>query len=154
MAGRVASIGNPNFIQIHHGRLSINVPLGVFRGRSTMFREPDATEFWGTLVARYPWLTPGAIEEIKREAKDAMRSLIELEESSLAKARRLLEEGRPTQAMRLVTAYLGSNPHDADALQLKGRIHFALGESEEGYHSFAESRKAERPSRRRVARGR
>lgn len=147
-------MGNPNFIQIHHGHLVVNVPLRVFKGRTARFREPDAGEFFETLRSRYPWLTPGAIEEIKREAREAMRSLIELEECELDKAKRLLEEGRATQAMRLVTAYLRSNPHDADALQLKGRINFALGENEEGYRSFAEARKAEKPSGRKVARGR
>jgi len=148
MAGRVPSVSNPNFIQVHHGKLTINVPLQVFRGRSTMFREPEATKFLATLITRYPWLTPGATEEIKREAKEAMRSLIELEETRLARAKRLLEEGRPTQAMSIVSSYLEAHPIDADALQLKGRIHFAMGEKEEGYSAFSEARKAGRLNRR------
>ncbi len=148
MAERVAGTGNPNFISVNHGRLAINVPLSVFRGRSTRFREPEASAFFETLRSRYPWLTPGAIEEIKREARAAMRSLIELEEGELDRARRLLEEGKPTRAMSVVSAYLEANPDDPDALQLKGRIHFALGDKEEGYRSFAGARKAERPKRK------
>ncbi len=153
MAGSVASVGNPNFILVHHGRLAINVPVRIFRGRSTRFREPEAGQFFETLCSRYPWLTPGAIEVIKREAKEAMRSLIELEEGELDKARRALEERRPTQAMRLVSAYLEKHPDDADALQLEGMVHFALGEKDEGYRSFAAANRAERP-RRKTGKGR
>ncbi|MCX6651791.1 MAG: hypothetical protein NT137_00325 [Methanomassiliicoccales archaeon] len=149
---RIGSDGNPNFIQVQHGLLVINVPRSIFKRDTAVFREPQASDFMQTLVRRYPWLTPGAIEVIRTEAQETMRAIIELEEGSIRRAKRLLEERRPTAALGVLDEYLSRYKEDVDAWELKGKALFMLGESEEAFRCFARARKAMKtsgqPSRR------
>jgi len=149
---RIGSDGNPNFIQVQHGLLVINVPRSIFKGNTTVFREPPASDFMQTLMRRYPWLTPGAIEVIRTEAQETMRAIVELEEGAVRRGKRLLEERRPTAAIDVLDEYLSGHEEDVDAWELKGEALFMLGESEEAFRCFARARKAmktsSQPSRR------
>jgi hypothetical protein len=136
----VGSVGNPNFIFVHHGNMTINVPRAIFKGRTAKFQEPEAGSFFRILQQRYPWLTKGAIEVIKREAKASMMSVIEVEESPVDRASRLYVERQPTRAMVVIEDHLRRHPRDVDALHLKGRLLFDLGRREEAYHCFAMAR--------------
>ncbi len=140
MSDAVGSYGNPNFIFVHHGNMTINIPRTIFKGRTTEFNEPEAGSFFRILQQRYPWLTKGAIDVIKREAKASMLSVIEVEETPMERASRFYIERQPTKAMAVVEEHLRKHPSDADALQLKGRLLFDLGRKEEAFRCFAQAR--------------
>jgi len=140
VSGTVGSIGNPNFIFVRHGNMTINVPRAVFKGRTTEFKEPEASSFFRLLQQRYPWLSKGAIEVIKREAKASMLSVIEVEETSVERASRYYLDRQPTKAMAAIEQHLREHPRDPDALQLKGRLLFDFGKKEEAFRCFALAR--------------
>lgn len=140
MVIEVGSSGNPNFIEVRHGKMLISVPKSVFKGRSSVLVEKEAAAFRKVLGSRYPWLSSHAIDVIMEESRDTMESILEMERSEVEKARAALEAGRTAQALRTIESRLAEDPGDADAWCLRGEIMFRLGEREEGFRSFAKAR--------------
>jgi len=140
VAIEVGSSGNPNFIEVRHGRMLISVPKSMFKGRTSALVPGEAAVFKKRLASRYPWLSKYAIEVIVEEARRTMESLLEMERTEVEKARKLFDEGRGQSALKLVEESLDERPEDADAWYLKGEILFKLGDKEEGYKAFAQAR--------------
>lgn len=140
VAIEVGSDGNPNFIQVRHGKMLINVPKAIFKGRTSALVEGEVAVFKKRLASRYPWLSKYALEVILEEARRTMESILEMERTEVEKARILFAEGRLQRALRMVDERLRIDPQDSDAWYLKGEILFKLGEKEMGYQAFAKAR--------------
>jgi predicted Zn-dependent protease len=138
----VGSDGNPNFIQVRHGRMLINVPRKLFKGKRAEVVKAEADRFGRELRSRYPWLSENAVIVIFREARETMLSLIEMESGPVDIARTAFEDGRPAQALQILDKHLQLHPDDADAWHLRGVILMRLGNAEEGFKSLARSRSA------------
>ncbi len=138
----VGSDGNPNFIQVRHGRMLINVPRTLFKGKRAEFVKAEADRFGKELRSRYPWLSENAVIVILREARQTMLSLIEMESGSVDIARTAFEDGRPTEALQILDKHLQLRPDDSDAWHLRGVILMRLGNAEEGFRSLARSHSA------------
>jgi predicted Zn-dependent protease len=138
----IGSDGNPNFIQVRHGRMLINVPRTLFKGKRADFVKTEADRFGKELRSRYPWLSENAVIVILREARQTMLSLIEMESGPVDIARTAFEDGRPTQALQILDKHLQLHADDSDAWHLRGVILMRLGNAEEGFKSLARSRSA------------
>lgn len=136
----VGSSGNPNFIEVRHGRMLISVPRAIFKGRTSTLKEPEASEFRKILAKRYPWLTGNAIEVVMVEAQTTMESIIDMERGPVERARKLREQGRSAEALVLLEEHLEMEGTDPDAWYLKGEILFDLGNKDEGFRAFARAR--------------
>ncbi|MCU0862124.1 MAG: tetratricopeptide repeat protein [Methanomassiliicoccales archaeon] len=120
----MGSSGNPNFIEVRHGKMLISVPK----------------EFKAKLAARYPWLTKNAIEVVMQEAQETMESVLDMERGPVEKARARFQKGRHAEALALLEQHLAQHPRDRDAWYLKGEIYFKMNKDKEGYAAFAKAR--------------
>jgi hypothetical protein len=136
----VGSDGNPNFIQVRHGRMLINVPRTLFRGKRAEIMSAEADRFGKELRSRYPWLSENAVRVVLKEARQTMRSLIEMESGPVEIARTKFEDGHPTEALQMLDAHLQYHHEDANAWHLRGVILMRMGRAEEGFKSLARSR--------------
>jgi len=142
----VGSTGNPNFIQVHHGKMVINVPLSIFKGRTAAFKEPEASRFWEVLDGRYPWLNQNKLDVVKEETIRTMAALLDLESPSVERARKLFRQGKDDAALELMQEHLSKQPEDVDAIQLRGEIMLSRGNSEAGFREFSRARSLLRSS--------
>ncbi|HUL39109.1 MAG TPA: tetratricopeptide repeat protein [Methanomassiliicoccales archaeon] len=133
----VGSRGNPNFIEVRHGKLLIAVPCSIFKGRTSTLRPREADEFKKLLSARYPWLSANAIEVVMEEAQETMESLLSMERGAVERAEMLASEGRHAEALATLEQHLVQRPKDPDAWYLMGEIYFKLGRKDDGYRAFA-----------------
>ncbi len=140
MSIEVGSDGNPNFIQVRHGRMLISVPRTLFRGKRAEIVGAEAERFGRELRSRYPWLSENAVRVVLKEARDTMLSLIEMESGPVELARTKFEDGHPTEALRMLDAHLQKRQDDQDAWHLRGVILMRMGKAEEGFKSLARSR--------------
>jgi len=136
----VGSSGNPNFIEVRHGKMLISVPKGIFRANTSVLKEREAEQFKRQLASRFPWLTKNAIEVVMKEASETMESILDMERGAVDRARALFEKGKYAEALSLLEAYLMECPKDADAWYLKGEIYFKIGKRHEGFSAFARAR--------------
>jgi tetratricopeptide (TPR) repeat protein len=136
----VGSSGNPNFIEVRHGRLLINVPKSIFKGRTSTLKVREAEDFKRILAARYPWLSANALEVVMQEAQETMESLLDMERSAVEKAGKLFANGRFAQALTILEEHLAQCPKDPDAWYLKGEIYFKIGRRTEGFRAFARAK--------------
>lgn len=136
----VGSSGNPNFIEVRHGKMLISVPKRIFRANTSALREKEAEEFKGQLAARFPWLTKNAIEVVMQEAQETMESVLDLERGPVERARALFQKGKHAEALALLEHHLARHPRDRDAWCLKGEIYFKMDKGKEGYAAFARAR--------------
>ncbi len=145
MSIEVGSDGNPNFIQVRHGKMLINVPRALFRGKRAEIIREEADRFGNELRSRYPWLSENAVPVVLKEARQTMLSLIEMESSQVEIARTSLEDGHPTEALQMLDAHLQGHPDDSNAWHLRGIILMRLGRADEGFKSLARSRSSSGP---------
>ncbi len=136
----VGSSGNPNFIEVRHGKLLISVPRSIFKGRTSALKEREAEDFKRILSARYPWLTANALEVVMQEAQETMESLLDMERGSVERARALFLDGRCAESLTILEGHLAQDPKDPDAWYLMGEIYFKLGRRNEGFSAFARAR--------------
>jgi hypothetical protein len=136
----VGSDGNPNFIQVRHGRMLINIPYTLFRGKRAEIVSSEAERLGRGLRARYPWLSENAVQVVFKEARETMLSLIEMESGPVEIARTTYEDGHPTDALRMLDEHLRTHENDSDAWHLRGVILMRLGRADEGFKSLARSR--------------
>jgi predicted Zn-dependent protease len=136
----VGSKGNPNFIEVRHGKMLISVPRSIFQGRTSSLRRKEAEEFKQVLASRFPWLSPNAREVVLEEAQETMESILEMERGAVGNAQKLFDEERYVQALTLLEEHLSEHPKDPDAWYLKGEIYFKMGKRSEGFGAFARAR--------------
>ncbi len=136
----VGSDGNPNFIQVRHGSMLINIPRTLFRGRRAEIVSAEADRLGKELRSRYPWLSENAVQVVFREARQTMLSTIEMESRPIDIARTSFEDRHPTDALRILDEHLQRHQDDSDAWHLRGVVLMRLGRAEEGFKSLARSR--------------
>lgn len=136
----VGSSGNPNFIEVRHGKMLISVPRSIFRGRTSALRDEEAKDFKAMLASRFPWLTRNAIEVVMLEAQQTMESLLDLERGAVERAKKLSGSGKHAEALDLLDEHLVEHPKDPDAWYLKGEILFKVGRRAEGFKAFSHAR--------------
>jgi cytochrome c-type biogenesis protein CcmH/NrfG len=136
----VGSSGNPNFIEVRHGKMLISVPRSIFKGRTSALKKKEADEFKKVLASRYPWLSANAIEVVMVEAQDTIESLLEMEMGEVERARKLASQGRNAEALTLLEEHLERLPKDPDAWLVMGEIYMRMGERSEGFKAFAKAR--------------
>ena len=140
MSVEVGSDGNPNFIQVRHGRMLINAPRTMFRGNRAEIVSAEAERFGRELRSRYPWLSENAVRVVLGEARQTMLALIEMESSPVEQARTRFEDGHPSEALQMLDAHLLKHKDDSSAWHLRGVILMRLGRADEGFKSLARSR--------------
>ncbi len=131
---------NPNFIQVQHGKLNINIPRKMFKRGTSDLVGPEAEKFIRTLSSRYPWLSKEALHVILEESRETMEQEIEQRRSAHDKARERISRGDLNGALQLVEDQLIRNPQDADAWYVAGEILCKLGRMQEGYQAIGRAR--------------
>ena len=141
----IGSDGNPNFIQVAHGRMIINVPRRIFKDSTARLREDEASEFRHTLGRRYPWLSRYAIDDVMKKAVETMAFLLDMEKGDVQKAREMLIMARADRALELADGRLSRAPDDPDAWYIKGEALLRLGRAEDGFRAMAHARRLSGP---------
>jgi len=131
---------NPNFIEVSHGHLRVNVPLSVFEGTTYHIRPEEAEKLKRTLASRYPWLTQNAIKVFIEEAEQAMYERIQSQLGYMEKARHALHSGNYQRAKRMAERHIEVVPDDPDAWYVLGESLCKLGETEEGFVALTKAR--------------
>jgi hypothetical protein len=137
---KVGSDGNPNFIQVTHGRMLINVPRRIFKDGTALVREEEAREFRHALAKRFPWLSRYAIDEIMKKAVETMASLLDMEKGDVQRAKEMLILARADRALELADQRLSKTPDYPDAWYVKGEALLRLGRAEDGFRAMAHAR--------------
>ncbi|MCX6650912.1 MAG: tetratricopeptide repeat protein [Methanomassiliicoccales archaeon] len=131
---------NPNFIEVSHGHLLVNIPLTAFDGTTYRIKPKEAEKLKELLASRYPWLTPNALKVFIEEAEQAMFERIQSQLGYMDKARNALRSGNYERAKRMAEKQLERLPEDPDAWYVLGESLCKLGESEKGFAALAKAR--------------
>jgi len=131
---------NPNFIEVSHGRLRVNVPLSAYEGTTYHIRPEEAEKLKRILASRYPWLTPNALRVFIEEAEQAMRERIQSQLGEVERARHALQAGSYERAKRMAEDYLEDRPDDPDAWYVLGEALCRLGDTEAGFAALRKAR--------------
>jgi tetratricopeptide (TPR) repeat protein len=131
---------NPNFIEVSHGHLRVNVPLTAYEGTTYHIRSEEAERLKSMLASRYPWLTPNALTVFIEEAEQAMYERILSQMGYMEKARNALRSGNHERAKKMAEKQLQRLPNDADAWYVLGESLCRMGESEKGFAALAKGR--------------
>lgn len=115
----------------------INVPLGLFKGQSSVIDQSKADEFREEPAVRYPWLSHDALDTILKEARRVCAEQVRKERTLVQRGRDLISSRRLSEAIRLLERHLKSHPEDGDAWQLKGEAVCKIGRTEEGFHAIS-----------------
>ncbi len=131
---------NPNFIEVFHGHLRVNVPLSAYEGSTFRMRSEEAEKLKKLLASRYPWLTANALTVFIEEAEQAMYERIQANLGYMDKARNALRLGNNEKARRMAERQLKHLPDDPDAWYVLGEAQCKLGNTEEGFAAMAKAR--------------
>jgi len=131
---------NPNFIEVFHGHLRVNVPLSAYEGSTFRMRPEEAEKLKKLLASRYPWLTVNALTVFIEEAEQAMYERIQSKLGYMDKARNALRAGNNERARRMAERQLRQLPDDPDAWYILGEAQCKLGNTEEGFSAMAKAR--------------
>jgi tetratricopeptide (TPR) repeat protein len=131
---------NPNFIKIFHGRLEINVPRTMFKGSTAEMVPSEVEKFRVMLLTRYPWLSKYALDEVVKEAREAMVEHIERSKTAVQRARENLSAGRSRVALKIIEDHLVDEPEDAEAWYVAGEVLFKLDRSEDAFRAMSRAR--------------
>ena len=131
---------NPNFIKMYHGGLEINVPRRVFKS-GTAEPIPEEMRMFREMVSKwYPWLSRYALDEVEKEAVEAMADHIERSKATSQRAREFMSRGRYKDALSLLEEHLIYEPDDADAWYVTGEVLMKMGRAEEGFRAIGRAR--------------
>ena len=131
---------NPNFIQVSHGHLLVNVPLTSYDGTTYRIKPEEAEKLKQLLASRYPWLSQNALKVFIEEAEQAMFERIQSQLGYMEKARNALRSGNYDRAKRMAEKQLEHLPEDSDAWYVLGESLCKLGESDKGFAALAKAR--------------
>lgn len=131
---------NPNFIQVSHGHLLVNVPLTAYDGTTYRIKPEEAENLKQLLASRYPWLSQNALKVFIEEAEAAMFERIQSQLGYIEKARNALRSGNFDRAKRMAEKQLERLPEDSDAWYVLGEALCKLGKSDEGFAAMAKAR--------------
>lgn len=131
---------NPNFIEVSHGHLKVNVPLTAYEGTTYHIKPEEAENLKRMLASRYPWLSPNALKVFIEEAEQAMYERIQSQLGYMEKARHAMQSGNYQRAKRMAERQIEELPDDADAWYVLGESMCKLGETEEGFAALSKAR--------------
>lgn len=131
---------NPNFIEVSHGHLKVNVPLSAYEGTTYHIKPEEAENLKRMLASRYPWLTKNALKVFIEEAEQAMFDRIQSQLGYMEKARHAMASGNYQRSRSMAEKHLERLPDDPDALYVLGESLCRLGEAEEGLATLAKAR--------------
>ena len=131
---------NPNFIKMYHGNLEINVPRRLFKDGTAEIVPSEEEAFRKTVSSRYPWLTPNAMDEVVKEAKEAMSDHIERSKTVHQRAREQLARGRVKTALGILEEHLIDEPEDADAWYAVAEVLSKLDRKEDAFRAMNHAR--------------
>ncbi|HQN76256.1 MAG TPA: tetratricopeptide repeat protein [Methanomassiliicoccales archaeon] len=131
---------NPNFIEVSHGHLKVNVPLSAYEGTTYHIKPEEAEKLKKMLASRYPWLSPNALKVFIEEAEQAMNDRIQSQLEYMEKARHAMQSGNYTRAKRMTERHIEAVPDDADAWYVLGESLCKLGETDEGFAAITKAR--------------
>ena len=131
---------NPNFIEVSHGHLLVNVPLTAYEGTTYHIKPEEAEKLKKMLASRYPWLTQNALKVFIEEAEQAMYDRIRSRLGYMEKARHEMQVGNYQRAKRMAERQIEELPDDADAWYVLGEAMCKLGETEEGFVALTKAR--------------
>ncbi len=131
---------NPNFIEVGHGHLRVNVPLSAYEGSTYHIRPEEAEKLKTLLASRYPWLTANALKVFIEEAERTMYDHIQSQLGYMEKARNALRSGNFEKARRMAEEQLERLPEDPDVWYVLGESLCRLGKNEEGFATLAKAR--------------
>ncbi len=131
---------NPNFIKMYHGRLELKVPRSMFKDGTAETVPSEVERFRQTLTARYPWLSKYALDEVIKEAREAMADHIERSKRAHERAREQLAKGRTKAALKIVEDHLVEEPEDAEAWYVAAEVLFKLNLGEDAFRAMSRAR--------------
>lgn len=131
---------NPNFIEVSHGHLKVNVPLTAYEGTTYHVKPEEAEKLKKMLASRYPWLSPNALKVFIEEAEQTMHDRIQSQLGYMEKARHAMQSGNYTRAKRMAERHIEEVPDDADAWYVLGESLCKLGETDEGFAAITKAR--------------
>jgi tetratricopeptide (TPR) repeat protein len=131
---------NPNFIKMYHGNLEINVPRRLFKDGTAEIVPSEEEAFRKTVSSRYPWLTPNAVDEVVKEAKEAMSDHNERSKTVHQRAREQLARGRVKTALGILEEHLIDEPEDADAWYAVAEVLSKLDRKEDAFRAMSHAR--------------
>jgi len=128
------------YIEVTHGKLTVNVPRKLFSGADATLDETKAAEFGRMLKSRYPWLTDGSLEVLFRNARFEMLRVLDYETGGRNESKRLEEQGDIEGAIKHLKKHLEEDPEDADSWYALGNLLCKAGRTDEGYQAFNKGR--------------
>jgi Flp pilus assembly protein TadD len=131
---------NPNFIKMFHGHLEINVPRRMFKDGTAEMVPSEVERFRATVQSRYPWLSRYALDEVVKEAQEAMADHIERSKTAPQRAREQMAHGRTRVALRILEEHLIDEPEDAEAWYVSAEVLFKLNRSEDAFRAMSRAR--------------
>jgi Flp pilus assembly protein TadD len=131
---------NPNFIKMYHGQLEVKVPRRMFKDGTSEIVPEEVERFKQTLQARYPWLSRYALDEVIREAREAMTDHIERSKMAHERAREQLAKGRVRVALKMIEDHLVVEPEDAEAWYVAAEVLFKLDRGEDAFRAMSRAR--------------
>jgi tetratricopeptide (TPR) repeat protein len=127
-------------VAVSHGKMTVSVPRSIFEGDDAVPDKSEAERFGRMLMERYPWLSENAVDVIMRNARNIVLEMIDEETCGRAKARLLMSEDRPDEAVSHLRRHLERDPQNADTWYLLGEALCRMGRTEEGYAAFRRGR--------------
>jgi tetratricopeptide (TPR) repeat protein len=141
---------NPNFIKMFHGHLEINVPRRMFKDGTAEMIPSEVEGFRRTVSARYPWLSKYALDEVVKEAQEAMADHIERSKTAPQRAREQMAHGRTRIALRILEEHLIDQPEDAEAWYASAEVLFKLDRAEDAFRAMNRARELSKTVGRRA----
>jgi cytochrome c-type biogenesis protein CcmH/NrfG len=131
---------NPNFIKMFHGHLEINVPRRLFKDGTAEMIPAEVETFRKTVSSRYPWLSRYALDEVVKEAQEAMTDHIERSKTAPQRAREQMARGHTRIALRILEEHLIDEPEDAEAWYASAEVLFKLDRGEDAFRAMNRAR--------------
>ena len=128
------------YIQVAHGRLTLNIPRDIFSGTDCHIVPKKQKEFGELTKSRYPWITDNALEIIFKNAREVMLETLDEETGGRNGSANLEAKGNLEGAINHMKAHLKEDPDDADGWYALGKLLCAAGRTEEGYRAFNKGR--------------
>jgi tetratricopeptide (TPR) repeat protein len=128
------------YLTINHGKLTVKVPMNLFKGTTGILDQEKTIPFKKVLKERYPWLTDNSLDVLIRKAKEEYIKTVDNESKGRLVARDLEAKGKNEEALAHLKKHLEADPNDADSWYAFGDLLCKMGRAEEGYKAYARGR--------------
>lgn len=128
------------YIQVAHGNMTLSIPRNIFKGADAELDPVKSKEYGELLLSRYPWLKPGSLEVIFKNARREMLRILDEETGGRNESIRLEKQGDIEGAIRHLKKKLQEDPDDVDSWFALGNLLCKAGRAKEGYEAFNKGR--------------